>query len=146
MLGWQRDRGTKQMPRLPTTYQAREQKRQRLLQLAKFVNDILVEYQMNALQFAKLSGIPKSSVYTILSADHEPTAANMRKLSVALSDLTGKRISRDYLESLIDEQELGTTEATANSEETEVRGTVQLMPSGQSPDAVAVGNEDATQF
>lgn len=101
---------------------------------------------MNALQFAKLSGIPKSSVYTILSADHEPTAANMRKLSVALSELTGKRITRDYLESLIDDHELATTDATANSEETELRGTVQLMPSGQSPDGVAVGDEDATQF
>lgn len=91
------------MPRVPTTLMQREQKRQRLLHLARFVSDILSEYELSALQFAKLSGIPKSTVYTILSADHEPTAANMRKLALALSQLTDKRITRDYLESLIDE-------------------------------------------
>lgn len=91
------------MPRVPTTLMQREQKRQRLLHLARFVSNILSEYELSALQFAKLSGIPKSTVYTILSADHEPTAANMRKLALALSQLTDKRITRDYLESLIDE-------------------------------------------
>ena len=91
------------MPRLRTTFIQREQKRQKLLNLARFVNEILTEHEMSALQFAKLSGIAKSTVYTILSADHEPSSGNMRKLSVALSELTGKRISRDYLESLIDQ-------------------------------------------
>ena len=103
------------MPRVPTTFKAKEQKRQRLLNLARFISEILVEYEMNPLQFARLSGIPKSTVYTILSADHEPTAGNMRKLSVALSQLTDKRITRDYLESLIDDPECANQEAIRNS-------------------------------
>ena len=116
----------------------REQKRQRLLHLARFVSDILGEYEMSALQFAKLSGIPKSTVYTILSADHEPTAANMRKLAIALSQLTDKRITRDYLESLIDDQEGAMTDAISNSEEQEQSRAVDLMPSVEAQEHGAV--------
>jgi transcriptional regulator with XRE-family HTH domain len=90
--------------------------------LAAYVMDILDRHHMSVNQFSQKIGVSQASMSLFKNCLHEPNSSSMRKIAAGLSELEGKEISKDFLDSLISTDQRSDTEVSTASRSIDMNG------------------------